>query len=193
MPFNLRVPLVSNVIRANSGVSREIRELIDRIRQELPGDTDRAQLTIRTYLKVILLILSNYCADHSAGRAVFYRQRDAAARLAAAFEHVQKHYDEPIRVAEVARMCATSTCRFMNLFREVTGQSFVAYLNRFRVDKAKDMLASSNKPISEIGLEAGFCNQSYFGVVFRRITGETPLEYRLRGADAVPHDSLKLQ
>jgi transcriptional regulator GlxA family with amidase domain len=131
--------------------------------------------------------------DHSTGRAAFHRQGDVAARLAAAFEHVQKHYDEPIRVAEVARMCAASTCRFMNLFKEVTGQSFVAYLNRFRVDKAKDQLANTNKTISDIGLETGFCNQSYFGVVFRRITGETPLEYRLRSANTIACDSLKLQ
>ena len=192
MPFSLRVPSASNVIRANSGVSREIRELIDKIFCELPGDTDRSQLTIRTYLKVILLILSNYCAEHTTERGAFTRQRDAAARLVPAFEHVQKHFDEPIRVADVARLCAASTCRFMNLFKEVTGHSFVAYLNRFRVDKAKHLLANTNKTISEIGLETGFCNQSYFGVVFRRTTGETPLEFRLNG-NSVPRDSLKLQ
>jgi YesN/AraC family two-component response regulator len=90
-------------------------------------------------------------------------------------------------------MCAASTCRFMNLFKEVTGRSFVAYLNRFRVDKAKEMLVSTNKQISEIGLETGFCNQSYFGVVFRRVTGVTPLEYRLHSTDTVPYDNLKLQ
>jgi AraC-like DNA-binding protein len=192
MPFNLQGPSVSNVIRANSGVSREVRELIDKISRELPGETDRAQLTIRTYLKVILLILSNYCAEHTPERGAFTRQRDVAARLAPAFEHVQKHYDEPIRVVDVARLCAASTCRFMNLFKEVTGHSFVGYLNRFRVDKAKDLLANTNKTISEIGLETGFCNQSYFGVVFRRTTGETPLEYRL-SANAAPTQNLKLQ
>jgi AraC-like DNA-binding protein len=192
MPFNLTVPSVSNVIRANSGVSREIRELIDKIFCELPGDTERSRLTIRTYLKVVLLILSNYCADHATGRVAFNRQRDAAARLAPAFEHLQLHYDEPIRVAEVARLCAASTCRFMNLFKEVTGQSFVVYLNRFRVDKAKDLLANTNKTISEIGLETGFCNQSYFGVVFRRTTGETPLEFRL-SANNVARVGVRLQ
>lgn len=192
MPFNLSVPSVSNVVRANSGVSREIRDLIDKIFCELPGDTDRSQLTIRTYLKVILLILSNYCAEHSPERGALTRQRDAAARLAPAFDHVQKHYDEPMRVADVARLCAASTCRFMNLFKEVTGHSFVVYLNRFRIDKAKDLLANTNKTISEIGLETGFCNQSYFGVVFRRTTGETPLEYRL-SAHSVSPQHLKLQ
>jgi AraC-like DNA-binding protein/quercetin dioxygenase-like cupin family protein len=193
MPFSLTGLTVSNVIRANSGLTREIRELIDRIRQELPGATERSRLTIRTYLKVILLILTNHCTATSTGRAAFNRQKDAAARLLGAFEHVQEHYDEPIRIAEVARLCAASTCRFMSLFKEVTGQSFVGYLNRFRVAKARDLLANTNKTISEIGLETGFCNQSYFGVVFRRVTGKTPLEYRLLSSNAVLSEPLKLQ
>jgi AraC-like DNA-binding protein len=37
----------------------------------------------------------------------------------------------------------------------------------------------TDKAIAQISLETGFCNQSYFGVIFRRITGMTPLEYRL--------------
>lgn len=80
----------------------------------------------------------------------------------------------------------------MNLFKEVTGQSFVAYLNGYRVTKAQGLLASTDKPIAEISLEAGFCTQSYFGMVFRRVTGVTPLAYRLQstGADAA---SVKLQ
>ncbi len=60
----------------------------------------------------------------------------------------------------------------------MTGQSFVAYLNSFRVARAQELLASTDQAISEISLETGFCNQSYFGVIFRRITGVTPLQYR---------------
>jgi YesN/AraC family two-component response regulator len=67
----------------------------------------------------------------------------------------------------------------MNLFKQVTGQSFVAYLNGFRVKKAQDLLVNTNKSIAEISLEVGFCNQSYFTVVFRQIVGETPLAFRL--------------
>ena len=86
----------------------------------------------------------------------------------------------PIRVTDAARLCAVSPCCFMNLFKEVTGQSFVTYLNGYRVVKAQALLASTHKPISEVSLEAGFCNQSYFGMVFRRLTGVTPLAYRLQ-------------
>jgi AraC-like DNA-binding protein/quercetin dioxygenase-like cupin family protein len=193
MPFNMQAPAWSNVIRANAGISKEIRELIERIRQELPGATERSRLSIRTYLKMILLFLGNHCAENRSGRSAFNRQKDAAARLAPVFDHLQKHYDEPIRVADVARMCAASTCRFMNLFKEVTGQSFVSYLNRFRVAKARDLLANTNKTISEISLDTGFCNQSYFGVVFRRVTGETPLNFRLQSMQDIPCHTLKRQ
>jgi len=193
MPFNSTGHSVSNVVRADCGFSLEIRELIDKIRLQLPGATDRSRLTIRTYLKVILLILTNYCAENSWGRVTINRQKDLVARLLAAFEHVQRHYNEPILVEEVARMCATSTCRFMSLFKETTGQSFIGYLNRFRVAKAEGLLATTNRRISDIGLEVGFCNQSYFGVVFKRFTGQTPLEFRLLGTKAVSSNTLKLR
>ncbi len=87
-------------------------------------------------------------------------------------------------------MCAASPCCFMNLFKEATGQSFVSYLNNFRVNKARDLLVGTSKSIAEIGLETGFCNQSYFTAVFRRATGMTPLACRLdsvAGGDKTRH------
>jgi AraC-like DNA-binding protein len=74
----------------------------------------------------------------------------------------------------------------MNLFKEVTGQSFVTYLNGFRVAKAQGLLSTTDKPLSEISLEAGFCTQSYFGMVFRRVTGMTPLAYRMQSLGGAP-------
>ncbi|HVP49199.1 MAG TPA: helix-turn-helix domain-containing protein, partial [Bryobacteraceae bacterium] len=57
----------------------------------------------------------------------------------------------------------------------------------FRVARAQELLAATDRAISEISLETGFCNQSYFGVIFRRITGMTPLEYRME------HNGAKLR
>lgn len=180
MPFTLQARTVPNVILAKTGISGDIRELIEKIRAEMPGETERSRLAIRTYLKMILLGLVNYYSGMGVGREAFDRQREAVERLTPIFEHLQRHYDEPIRVDDAARLCAASSCCFMNLFKEVTGQSFVAYLNRFRVAMAQNLLTTTNKAISDISLETGFCNQSYFGVVFRRISGLTPLAYRLK-------------
>jgi AraC-like DNA-binding protein len=187
MPFSTYGAVVSNVIRARAGLSREILDLVDRVRREMPADTEHSRLAIRTYLKMILLVLVGHCSEYRDARAAFSKQREARERLAPVFEHLQQHYDEPVRVTDAARLCAVSSCCFMNLFKEVTGQSFVVYLNGYRVAKAQGLLSTTDKPISEISLEAGFCTQSYFGMVFRRVTGMTPLAYRLHstGGDAV--------
>lgn len=193
MPFNGLGSSIPNVIHSDPGLCREIRELTEKIRQAIPCETGRSRLAIRTYLKMVLLALLNRCEDDTAARAAFHRQRDISACLAPVFEHVQKHYGESIRIADMSRKCAVSTCRFMSLFKEGTGQSFIEYLNRFRVAMAKELLANSDRSICEIGLETGFCNQSYFGLVFRRIAGETPLSYRRKAAGAARPVSVRLQ
>jgi len=188
MPFSVYGEVVPNVIPAKTGLAREVLGFIHRIRAELPGETEHSRLAIRTYLKMILLALVIHCEEFSGARTAFDEKKEARERLQPVFEHLQQHYDEPIRVTDAARLCAVSPCCFMNLFKEVTGQSFVTYLNGYRVVKAQAMLASTQKAISEVSLEAGFCNQSYFGMVFRRLTGVTPLAYRLqcKGVEAAP-------
>jgi AraC-like DNA-binding protein len=191
MPFSQKGPSVSNVIPGKTGLSREIFDLVERIRSELPGASELSRLAIRTYLKMILLAVLNYWSGMGKAREVFDRQRNIVGRLTPMFEHLQQHYSEPIRVNDAARLCAASSCCFMNLFKEVTGQSFVAYLNRYRVAQAQNLLKATNKGIAEISLETGFCNQSYFGVVFRRVTGMTPFAYRLHHSGSALSDSLQ--
>jgi len=81
---------------------------------------------------------------------------------------------------DAARVCATSNSHFMYFFRQVTGQPFLAYLNQFRIAKARSLLTATDRPISEISQEVGFWAQSHFGVVFRKLVGMTPLGYRCR-------------
>ena len=185
MPFSLLGSPVPNVISGDTVLSREVLDFIERIRREMPGASERSRLAIKTYLKMVLLALVNHYSELREAREALSRRRANVQRLTPVLEHVQKHSDEPVRVDDAARLCAMSACCFMNLFKEVTGQSFVAYLNRFRVTRAQTLLRTTDKAISEVSLETGFCNQSYFGVIFRRVTGTTPLAYRLhRGAGA---------
>lgn len=178
LPFTLPASFM-NVIPAGTGMAREIFDFIERIRTELPGDSERSRLAIKTYLKVILLALVNYYAELGATRETLYEQQNTVKRIAPVLEHIRQHYNEPIRVNDAARLCAMSDCCFMQSFKNITGQSFVAYLNHFRVARAQDLLETTDRAISDISLETGFCSQSYFGVIFRRIAGTTPLQYRL--------------
>lgn len=178
LPFTLPGSFL-NVIPAGTGLSREVSDFIERIRVELPGDSERSRLAIKTYLKMIMLALVNYYAELGATREAICQQQNSVKRMAPVLDHISHYYHEPIRVNDAARLCAMSDCCFMQSFKDVTGLSFVAYLNRFRVARAQELLDKTDRAISEISLETGFCSQSYFGVMFRRITGTTPLQYRL--------------
>jgi two-component system response regulator YesN len=73
-----------------------------------------------------------------------------------------------------------SESHFMSFFKQTTGQSFMAYLNHCRIERAEALLIKTEKSMSEVSQEMGFCDQSYFGTVFRRLVGMTPAAYRRR-------------
>jgi AraC family transcriptional regulator len=72
-----------------------------------------------------------------------------------------------------------STFHFAREFKRATGTTPHQHLIRFRVERAKALLAESQLPLAEVGLRTGFSHQSHFTRLFRRLTGTTPQSYRL--------------
>jgi two-component system response regulator YesN len=58
--------------------------------------------------------------------------------------------------------------------------SFVSYLSQFRLAKAQVLMANTDKSLAEISHAVGFCSQSYFGQVFRKLLHTTPHHYRVQ-------------
>jgi AraC-like DNA-binding protein len=151
---------------------------MQRIRMELPAPDPRARLAVKTYLKMILILLVNQYASYAGTVDTFERQQRALERLRPLFEHLEQNFGDPIQVLEAARICGMSESHFMSFFKRATGQSFMAYLNHFRIERAQTLLVTTDKPMSDISQEMGFCDQSYFGTVFRKVVGMTPAAYR---------------
>lgn len=188
-PFLMQDAQFPHVIGGSTGLPKQVFDLMQRIRAELPAATARQRLAVKTYLKMILILLVNQYASHARTIEVFNRQQRALDRLRPLFAHIEKHYDEPIPVKEAARFCRMSNSHFAAFFKKVTGQSFTVYLNHCRVERAQSLLLTTDRSISEISQAAGFCDQSYFGTVFRRLIGVTPASYRRRfqtGAQSAP-------
>ena len=68
----------------------------------------------------------------------------------------------------------------MKVFKETTGQSFNEYLISYRLNKARQMLISSDDKLIDIANSCGFNNQSYFTRAFVKRYQTTPLEYRMQ-------------
>jgi AraC-like DNA-binding protein len=180
MPFYLQEARFPFVVRAGSGVPAEIMDLIRRIHAALPAGTNLARLSVRTYLKMALILLVNHFSAYVGNQQVHDPKQQALRRIVPLFEFLESHYNQGISVEDAADLLSISKPHFMRLFKHVTGQSFVSYLNHFRIAKAQALLTSSDKPIAQLSQEVGFCDQSYFGSVFRKTVRMTPLTYRRR-------------
>ena len=69
-------------------------------------------------------------------------------------------------------------CYFCYMFKKETGQTFINYLNNYKIEKSKNLLENTNMTLLDISLEVGFNNQSYYSTIFKKYTNMTPLEYR---------------
>ena len=93
-------------------------------------------------------------------------------------EYISDHYQEPLTLKQAARAVNMSVCNFCKVFKQSSGMTFTDYLTRLRIEKAKNLLANTDKQISEIAFEVGFNSLSQFNRSFKRITGESPSLFR---------------
>jgi AraC-like DNA-binding protein/quercetin dioxygenase-like cupin family protein len=186
LPFALEAS-VPHVLRGPSEISTQIFDLMQRIHAALPIASEWTHLAIKTYLKMILVLLGNCLQSDWESQEANLAAQYSARRLRPVFELVERRFADPLTVEDAASIAGLSRWHFMRLFKQVTGQSFVDYLRRFRISKAQEFLTSTDKSISDVSQQTGFCDQSYFGTVFRSLAKMTPLTYRRRfGTDLQP-------
>lgn len=179
-PFLLQDADFPHIVPAETGVPNQVLELMLRLRSELPTASPRARLAVKTYLKMLLILLVNQYASYAGTVETFQRQQRALDRLFPLFCYLGENCGSPIQVREAARICRMSESHFMSFFKQVTGLSFMKYLNQYRIERSQALLANTDESMASISLEMGFCDQSYFGMVFRRLVGMTPAAYRRR-------------
>ncbi|WP_271629019.1 response regulator transcription factor [Caldicellulosiruptor sp. DIB 104C] len=95
-----------------------------------------------------------------------------------AIKFINLNYHKDINMAMVANHVSLNYYYFSSIFKEKTGMSFLDYLNKVRVEKAKELLAKTDLKVWEIASKVGYKNPKHFARIFKEITGLTPNEYR---------------
>ncbi|HUD48420.1 MAG TPA: helix-turn-helix domain-containing protein [Candidatus Baltobacteraceae bacterium] len=98
--------------------------------------------------------------------------------IARAKQFIQENQAEVLSLGMVAKAVNMSTFYFCKMFKKATGLNFTDYVSRVRVEKARNLLLNRNLRISEIAYEIGFQSLTHFNRVFKKITGQSPTEYR---------------
>lgn len=134
-----------------------------------------------------VLISKNFALDidrHSqAVFSVFKGQRnhrDPAIVLAQ--DYIERHYAERISIEELAALVNMGRRTFERRFRQATNNTAFEYLQRVRMEAAKQSFEASRKNVSEVMMDVGYSDTKAFRDIFKKLTGLTPAEYRTRFA-----------
>jgi two-component system response regulator YesN len=98
-------------------------------------------------------------------------------------EYVRENYADPaLQLNAFAEKNSVSAGYLTKLFRQETGDTFVAYMTKYRMKQAALLLGGTDLKIYEIAEKAGYNSQHYFCEIFKNMFGVTPTEYRKKGA-----------
>lgn len=127
--------------------------------------------------KILFLLAENNLLlkeDNSNPKAVSYKIN----LIKTVFKYIDNNYCEKIYIEDLARQINMNSQYFCRFFKSITGKTPIDYINHYRIDKATNLLLSSDDKIINICYNTGFDNFSYFIKTFKKIKGTTPSQYR---------------
>ena len=134
------------------------------------------EFEVREHLSRLMLLLFQNCP--AAEKNPSEKSLRDGQRIKTMLQYIQAHYGEELTLAKIAQSAAVSENECLRCFRNMIGSTPIQYVKQVRVQRAAELLAATDRRISDIGADCGFQEMSYFARVFREHTGDTPKEYR---------------
>ncbi|MEN2984558.1 MAG: response regulator [Dictyoglomaceae bacterium] len=92
-------------------------------------------------------------------------------------EYLECNYYKDLKIKEVAKIFGYNSCYFGKIFRRYTGENFNTYLDKIRINKAKELLLQGIKVV-EVAEKVGYKDIDYFIMKFKKYTGKSPKNYK---------------
>ena len=99
--------------------------------------------------------------------------------ISPALRYIADNYSRSISLDDLASLCCMNRSYFCRRFREVTGKTAIGYVNEYRLTKARALLMSTDMSVSDVALDTGFSDSSYFARLFARYYGVPPRKIKL--------------
>ncbi len=107
------------------------------------------------------------------------RKNATSSFVAKAIEYVEDNYsDQGISIETVCGQLGLSSAYFSTVFKKETGKTFISYLTDYRMDRAADLLLTTDDKTYIIAEETGYSDPNYFSYVFKKKYGVAPSRYR---------------
>jgi|SRR5690625_142002 len=94
--------------------------------------------------------------------------------------YVRCHLEEKISLKDIAEFVHLNPSYFSRMFKKETGEGFIEYVTRMKMEKAKELLDNTTKSVEQIAIELSFDSKSYFLKTFKKQIGMSPNAYKYK-------------
>lgn len=171
--FIKRPPDFSHLLTVSEPVWNYLYDIVLEMEREYNGKKKYWELYVGADLRRMFIIIYRECADvmtMKVGHSVTVAYN--------IMNYINHHFTEDISVDKIAAELYLNKNYIAHIFKEETGYSLIAYAILLRINRAKLMLAKTDKSITQIATECGYDDFTYFSRQFKKTTGLTPSAYR---------------
>jgi transcriptional regulator GlxA family with amidase domain len=134
-----------------------------------------------------ILMINMYQQPQTSCCIFHFQKVDSDDAVAMIQQYLEKNYDKPITMEELAEMSNMSPRNLFRRFEKVTSNTPLEYLQRYRIECAKKMLEFPTDSIERVALKCGYEDMKFFRKIFKRHVGMTPKEYKHGYSGRLPY------
>ena len=167
----------SNRLDRENPTTADIAGLILRMQKEADEQPEAYELMLKTHLlNILVLLIRNY--NYVSQKPTARSQSEKLVLMETALNYIDQNITNSITLDELAQKAGMSRTYFSTVFKNLNGMTPWEYIGLKRIERAKQLLRTTEKSVLEISLDCGFNNVSQFNRQFKRITGLKPMEYK---------------
>ncbi|MEI7025497.1 AraC family transcriptional regulator [Paenibacillus sp. y28] len=173
-PFEAELPVLSLNPLEQITVESWLQHMLDEQQSNEPAEI--TGILLQSLLAQLLVFSGRaYAQKHI---PAFEHVSPQHRKISEVVDFINAHYDHSLQLQDIGDRFYISRFHLSRLFKEVTGFTFVEYVNTVRVKEAQRQLRDTGEQIIHIAERSGFENVSHFCRVFRQISGTSPSQYR---------------
>lgn len=174
--FKNIIPCLNELFKENIiHLSDENRELIKnifyKIESEFKNERKNKEILIKLYISELIIHIHRHRIKNA------YYEQNTDKLILQIKQYINLNFANDITLAKLSKVFGLTETYLSRRFKSSCGICISEYLNYIRVDHAEKLLKTEKMPITEIAMECGFNDSSYFSYVFKKLKGITPYKY----------------
>ena len=156
----------------NKNLTALIRSIMEEYREKKPY----YRQAVKGYLRAFVAELLRLNEDMSSSLTL--EEKRLNSYIERSVNYIAEHFSEEIKMSDVAGECGLSESHFRRIFEESMSMKPLDYLNMIRIDKACELMQTTDYAMEEVGFRVGYQTPSTFNRNFKKLTSKTPYQWK---------------